>query len=399
MFTLPGCTMAEKTVFAQLFQLINRYEFNKCVDRHQGNHGVRNFSCWDQYLAMAFAQLTGRDGLRDIEACLHSHRDKLYRMGFRGKVSRSTLADANRARSYLIYQDFGMHLIDRARRLYRDETFALDLDQAVFALDSTTIDLCLSLFPWAHFRKTKAAVKAHTLLDLRGAIPSFVALTHGKVNDVMALDWIPLEPGSILTMDRAYNDFERLYRIHILPAFFVVRAKKNLLYRRVQTYRPADKEAGVRSDQLIRLSGVKTANAYPERLRRITFVDLSRDKRFAFLTNHLTLPAVTIAEIYRQRWQIELFFKWIKQHLKIKSFYGTSANAVKTQIWIAISTYLLIAIAKKELVIPEQISLHTFLHILEVNLFEQRRIKQILMDSLQQEREPPSSIQLNLFDF
>jgi len=339
--------MAEKTVFAQLFQLISRYEFNKCVDRHQGNRGVRNFSCWDQYLAMAFAQLTGRDGLRDIEACLHSHRDKLYRMGFRGKVLRSTLSDANSKRSFLIYQDFGMHLIDRAHHLYRDEAFALDLDQAVFALDSTTIDLCLSVFPWAHFRKTKAAVKAHTLLDLRGSIPSFVALTPGKVHDVMALDWTPLEPGSILTMDRAYNDFERLYRIHQIPACFVVRAKKNMAYRRVQTYRPSDKEVGVRSDHLIRLTGVNTANAYPERLRRITFVDLSRDKRFVFLTNNLILPAATIAEIYRQRWQIELFFKWVKQHLKIKSFYGNSADAVKTQIWIAISTYLLIAIAKK----------------------------------------------------
>jgi len=394
-----GCAMAEKTVFAQLFQIISRYEFNKCVARYQGHHGVRNFSCWDQYLAMAFAQFTGRDGLRDIEACLHSHREKLYRIGFRGKVSRSTLADANSKRSFLIYQDFGMHLIERARRLYRDETFVLELDQAVFALDSTTIDLCLSVFPWAHFRKTKAAVKAHTLLDLRGSIPSFVALTPAKVHDVMALDWIPLEPGSILTMDRAYNDFERLYRIHQIPAFFVVRAKKNLLYTRVKTYRTSDKEAGVRSDQLIRLTGVKTAESYPEQLRRITFVDLRRDKRFVFLTNNLALPATTIAEIYRQRWQIELFFKWVKQHLKIKSFYGNSANAVKTQIWIAISTYLLIAIAKKELAIPEAVSLHTFLHILEVNLFEQRPIKQIVMDALQQKSEPYDSNQLILFDY
>ncbi len=390
--------MAEKTVFAQLFQIVSRYEFNKCVDRHQGHHGVRNFSCWDQYLAMSFAQLTGRDGLRDIEACLHSHRDKLYRIGFRGQVSRSTLADANRKRSFIIYQDFGMHLIERARRLYRNDSFALELDQTVFALDSTTIDLCLSVFPWAHFRKTKAAVKAHTLLDLRGSIPSFVALTPAKVHDVIALDWIPLEPGSIITMDRAYNDFERLYRIHQLPAFFVIRAKKNLLYKRVQSYRPSDKQAGVRSDQLIRLTGVKTTNAYPERLRRITFVDLSRGKRFIFLTNNLVLPAVTIAEIYRQRWQIELFFKWVKQHLKIKSFYGNSANAVKTQIWIAISAYLLIAITKKELNIPESVSLHTFLHILEVNLFEQRHIKQIVMDAIQQEPEPVISKQLNLFD-
>jgi hypothetical protein len=390
--------MAEKTVFAQLFQIIPRYEFNKCVDRYQGSHGVRNFSCWDQYLAMAFAQLTGRDGLRDIEACLHSHRDKLYQIGFRSKVSRSTLADANRKRSFLIYQDFGLYLIERARRLYRNDSFALELDQTIFALDSTSIDLCLSVFPWAHFRKTKAAIKAHTLLDLHGSIPSFVALTPANVHDVIALDWIPLEPGSIITMDRAYNDFQRLYTIHQLPAFFVIRAKKNMVYKRVQTYRPSNKKAGVRSDQLIRLTGVKTANSYPERLRRITFIDLARGKRFIFLTNNLTLPAITISEIYRQRWQIELFFKWIKQHLKIKSFYGNSANAVKTQIWIAISTYLLIAIAKKELRISKAVSLHTFLHILEVNLFEQRSIKQIVMDALQMKAEPEISKQLNLFD-
>lgn len=390
--------MVDKTVFAQLFQLISRYEFNKCVDRYRGNRKIRNFSCWDQYLAMAFAQLTGRDGLRDIEACLHSHRDKLYRMGFRGKVSRSTLSDANNNRSFLIYQDFGMHLIDQARHLYREEPFTLDLDQAVFALDSTTIDLCLSVFPWAHFRKTKAGIKAHTLLDLRGSIPSFIALTPAKAHDVLALDWIPLEPGSILTMDRAYNDFERLYRIHQIPAFFVIRAKKNLAYRRVKTYRPSDKEAGVRSDQLIRLTGVKSADLYPEQLRRISFVDLKRNKRLIFLTNNFKLPAAVIADIYRKRWQIELFFKWIKQHLKIKSFYGNSANAVKTQVWIAISTYLLIAITKKKLDISE-ISLHTFLHILEVNLFEQRHIKQIVTDALQQKPEPPNSNQLDLFVF
>ncbi len=390
--------MANKTVFAQLFQLISRYEFNKCVDRYRGNLRIRNFSCWDQYLAMAFAQLTGRDGLRDIEACLRSHRDKLYRMGFRGKISRSTLSDANNNRSFLIYQDFGIHLIDQARHLYREDPFTLDLDQAVFALDSTTTDLCLSVFPWAHFRKTKAGIKAHTLLDLRGSIPSFIALTPAKVHDVLALDWIPLEPGSILTMDRAYNDFERLYRIHQIPAFFVIRAKKNLAYRRVKTYRPSDKKAGVRSDQLIRLTGVKSTDLYPEQLRRISFVDLKLNKRFIFLTNHFKLPAIVIAEIYRKRWQIELFFKWIKQHLKIKSFYGNSANAVKTQVWIAISTYLLIAITKKKLDISE-VSLHTFLHILEVNLFEQRLIKQIVTDALQQEPEPLNSNQLDLFVF
>jgi hypothetical protein len=386
-------------VFAQLFQLINRYSFNKCVDRYHGDKGIRSFSCWDQYLAMSFAQLTGRDGLRDIEACLHSHKEKLYQMGFRGKISRSTLADANARRDFRIFQDFGLSLIERTNHLYRDEDFSLELDQAVYALDSTTIDLCLSMFPWADFRKTKAAVKAHTLLNLRGLIPSFVALTTGKIHDVVALDWITLEPGAIIVMDRAYNDFKRLYRIHEERAFFVVRAKRGMNYRRVKTYRPSDREAGVRSDQLIRLAGIKTADLYPERLRRISFVDLSRGKRLIFLTNNLDLPATTIAEIYRQRWQIELFFKWIKQHLEIKSFYGNSANAVKTQIWIAISTYLLIAIAKKEFNLYNEVSLHTFLHILEVNIFDQRPINHIVMSAMQYKEEVFENNQLNLFDF
>ena len=291
-----------------------------------------------------------------------------------------------------------MHLIDQARHLYREDPFTLDLDHAVFALDSTNIDLCLSVFPWAHFRETKAGIKAHTLLDLRGSIPSFNALTPAKAHDVLALDWIPLEPGSILTMDRAYNDFERLYRIHQIPAFFVIRAKKNLAYFRVKTYRPSDKGAGVRSNQLIRLTGVKSADLYPEQLRRISFVDLKRNKRFVFLINHFKLSAVVVAEIYRNCWQIELFFKWIKQHLKIKSFYENSAKAVKAQVWIAISTYLLIAITKKKLNIPE-VSLHTFLHILEVNLFEQRLIKQIVTDALHEKPEPPNSNQSDLFVF
>lgn len=343
---------------------------------------MRSFSCWDQFLCMAFAQLTGRDGLRDIEACLNSHRDKLYRMGFRGQISRSTLAYANRNRTYLIYQDFGMHLIARARKLYQGDPLALELDNTVYALDSSTIDLCLSVFPWAHFRRTKAAVKMHTLLGLRGSIPSFIALSTGKMHNVRALDVMPLEAGSIVTMDRAYNDFERLYTIHQIPAFFVIRAKSNFRCRRVKSH-PIDKSTGLRADQLITLTGARTRELYPERLRRISYVDQTRNKRLVFLTNHVGLPALTIAEIYKQHWQAELFFKWVKQHLRIKAFYGTSPNAVKTQIWIAISVYLLVAIAKKELDLPS--SLHTILQIFEVNLFEKKTIKQIVTEALKQE--------------
>ena len=387
--------MAEKTVFGELFQLVSRHEFNKCVERYQGNYGIRSFSCWDQFLCMAFAQLTGRDGLRDIEACLNSHRDKLYRMGFRGQISRSTLADANHNRTYLIYQDFGMHLIARARKLYQGDPLALELDNTVYALDSSTIDLCLSVFPWAHFRRTKAAVKMHTLLDLRGSIPSFIALSTGKMHDVRMLDVMPLEAGSIVTMDRAYNDFERLYTIHQIPAFFVIRAKSNLRCRRVKSH-PIDKSTGLRADQFITLTGARTRELYPERLRRISYIDQTTNKRLVFLTNHVALPALTIAAIYKQRWQVELFFKWVKQHLRIKAFYGTSPNAVKTQIWIAISVYLLVAIAKKELDLPG--SLHTILQIFEVNLFEKRTIKQIVSEALKQESDTPASNQLNLFD-
>jgi len=385
-----------QSVFTQLVQQASRYEFNKCVARYRGNVRARSFSCWDQFLCMVFAQLTGRHGLRDIEVCLNSQREKLYHMGFRGRVSRTTLADANARRDFRIYQDFGCHLIEATRKLYVGEPLAVDLANTVYALDSTTVDLCLSLFPWAHFRKTKAAIKIHTLLDLRGSIPAFIALTDGKVHDVRLLDVLPVETDAIVTMDRAYLDFTRLYALHRIPAYFVLRAKRNLCSRRVAS-RPVDKSTGLRADQTIVLTGKRSRQAYPEPLRRVSYVDLERRKRLVFLTNAFEIPAKTVADLYKQRWQVELFFKWIKQHLRIKTFYGTSANAVKTQIWIAISAYLLVAIAKKRLHLP--VSLHTILHILEVNLFEQTPLFQVVSGALLQEPPPQISNQLNLFDF
>lgn len=384
-----------KTVFAQLLQFLPRYEFNKCVKRYDGNYKVRKFPCYDQFLCLAFAQLTYREGLRDIETCLNSHQEKLYHVGFRGQVARSTLADANEARDYRIYQDFGYCLINIARKLYQNETLALELDQSLYALDSTTIDLCLSLFPWATFRKTKAAIKMHTLLDVRTAIPTFIDLTTGKVHDVNVLDTLPLEKESIITMDRGYIDFKRLYSINRFPAFFVIRAKSNLKFTRLYSQK-VDKTLGLRADQTILLKGKLSREAYPEALRRVSYVDAETRKRFVFLTNIFTIPAKTVADIYKLRWQIELFFKWIKQHLRIKTFYGTSPNAVKIQIWTAISIYVLVAIVKKQLNLPG--SLHTILQILEVNIFEKKPIIQILRDALKYETEAPFSNQLNLFD-
>ncbi len=384
-----------KTVFAQLMEHFSPYEFDKCVERYRGNHRVRSFSCLDQFLCMAFAQFTGRQSLRDIETCLNSHREKLYHMGFRGAVSRSTLADANEQRDFRIYQDFAQGLIVTARKLYQSDRFALELDHTVYALDSTTIDLCLSLFPWAHFRKTKAAIKMHTLLDLRGSIPAFICLTTGKVHDVNLLEAVPLESDSIVTMDRAYVDYKRLYAVHRIPAYFVVRAKRNLRFRRIAS-RPADKSNGVRADQTITLLVQKSRLGYPETLRRVSYVDSETGKRLVFLTNHFGISAKTVADIYRQRWQVELFFKWVKQHLRIKAFYGTSPNAVKTQIWIAISVYLLVAIVKKQLRLPA--SLHTILQILEMNVFEKKPIYQIVNDGLKQETNDPDSNQLKLFE-
>ncbi len=384
-----------KTIFAQLLQYLPKYEFNKSVERYNGNYKVRSFSCWDQLLCMSFAQLTGRESLRDIEACLNSHRQKLYHMGFRGQVSRSTLAEANERRDFRIYQDFAHILIKTARELYQAEELGLDLQRTIYALDSTTIDLCLSTFPWAEFRKNKAAIKLHTLLDLKGAIPTFVGFTTGKVHDVNMMDAVPLEKDSICTMDRGYLDFQRLYQVHLSSAFYVIRAKRNFKFRRLYS-NPVDKTLGIQADQTIVLAGTKSRKEYPETLRRVRYLDAEKNKRFVFLTNHFGITAKIVADIYRLRWQVELFFKWIKQHLRIKAFYGRSPNAVKTQIWIAISIYVLVAIVKKRLNIP--CSLYTFLQILEVNIFEKKPIFQAVSDALKQKSETNSSNQLILFN-
>ena len=356
-----------KLVFAQLMEFFPRHDFDKCVRRYRGNIRTRDFSCRDQFLAMAFAQLTYRESLRDIETCLRSVQPKLYHMGFRGRIARSTIADANRKRDWHIYADFAQTLIGRARKLYLNEPFGVDLEGAAYALDSTTIDLCLSLFPWATFRRRKGAVKLHTLLDLRGNIPCFLRISHGKMHDVNILDELPIEPGAFYIMDKAYIDYARLYRLHQQAAFFLTRAKKNLDAKRRES-RIVDKTTGLRSDQTIVLAGVKSSQSYPEALRRIHYYDIETGKRFVFLTNNFVLPALTIAQLYKCRWQIELFFKWIKQHLRIKAFYGTSPGAVRTQIWIAISVYVLVAIVKKELKIER--SLSEILQILSVNPFE-----------------------------
>ena len=386
---------AGKTVFAQILEHLPRYEFDKFVKEYEGNRRVRRFPCYDQFLCLAYAQLTYRESLRDIETCLNSHHEKLYHIGFRGQISRSTMADASEMRDYRIYQDFAYHLISIARKLYQNEELAIDLDYSLYAFDSTTIDLCLSLFPWAHFRKTKAAIKMHTLLDLRGSIPTFISLTTGKVHDVNVLDILPLEKDSVIAIDRGYIDFSRLYTLNMFPAFFVIRAKSNFRCRRLNSQK-VDKTLGLRSDQHIVLTGKKSRAAYPEALRRVSYVDLDTKKRFVYLTNIFTVSAITVADIYKQRWQVELFFRWIKQHLRIKTFYGTSPNAVKTQIWIAVSIYLLVAILKKRLHLPG--NLHTLLQILEVNIFEKRPIIQIVKDAYKQEPEPSLCNQLNLFN-
>jgi hypothetical protein len=386
---------AGKTVFAQILEHLPRYEFDKFVKEYEGNRRVRRFPCYDQFLCLAYAQLTYRESLRDIATCLNSHHEKLYHIGFRGQISRSTMARAGEKRDCQIYQDFAYHLISIARKLYQNEELAIDLDYSLYAFDSTTIDLCLSLFPWAHFRKTKAAIKMHTFLDLRGSIPTFISLTTGKVHDVNVLDILPLEKDSVIAIDRGYTDFSRLYALNLFPAFFVIRAKSNFRCRRLNSQK-VDKTLGLRSDQRIVLTTKKSRAAYPETLRRVSYVDLDTKKRFVYLTNIFTVSAITVADIYKQRWQVELFFRWIKQHLKIKTFYGTSPNAVKTQIWIAISIYLLVAILKKRLGLPG--SLHTILQILEVNIFEKKPIIQIVKDAYKQEPEPSLCNQLNLFN-
>lgn len=384
------------TVFRQLLQSLPRHEFNVCVSRYRGEYWAKSFSTFDQFLCLAYAQMAGRDSLRDIQTCLNSHKEKLYHIGFRGDVSRTTLADSNERRDWRIFQDFGQVLIGIAQELYRGDPLAIELKQPLYAFDSTTIDLCLTLFPWAEFRKTKAAVKMHTLIDLRGSIPTFVAITTGKVNDVKLLDKMPVEEDAIYTMDRGYVDYARLYAVHKQGAFFVIRAKDNLKFKRLYSA-PKDKEAGIRADQVITLVTKKSKKGYPERLRRVSYVDKERNKRLVFLTNNFDIQAKTVADIYKQRWQVELFFKWIKQHLRFKKFYGTSENAVKSQIWVGLCMYLLVAITKKRLDI--RCSLYTFLQILEVNLFEKKPISSLVTEALKQKTDALDYNQLNLFSY
>lgn len=384
-----------QTIFSQLMEFIPTYEFNQCVKRYNGNYKIKKFTCREQFLCMAFAQLTYRESLRDIQACLRAANKKLYHMGIRSKVSRNTLAHANQIRDWRIYADFAQVLIGEARKLYADEDFGVQLEQTVYALDSTTIDLCLSLFPWALFRKRKAAVKLHTLIDLRGNIPTVIFITPGKVHDVNILDDLVTEAGAIYVMDRGYLDFERLFKIHQSLAFFVTRAKSNFDFKRLYS-RPVDKATGVLCDQSVTLRGFYAKKSYPDKLRRIKYYDADKKKRLVFLTNNFLLPAVTIADIYRCRWQVELFFKWIKQHLRIKAFYGTSENAVKTQIWIAISVYVLVAIVRKRLNLS--LSLYTILQILSVSLFEKTPILQALTTTDYNENQDDFRRQLILFD-
>ena len=384
-----------QVVFAQVMEFLPRHEFNSCVRRYGGNRRPRGFTCRDQFLCLAFAQLTFRESLRDIETCLRAVGPKLYHAGFRSQVSRSTLADANRAHDWRVYADFAQVLIRRARELYAHDPLGVTLEQTAYALDSTTVDLCLSLFPWAKFRRRKGAVKLHTLLDLRGNIPCFVHISHGKMHDVTVLDLLPIEPGAFYVMDRGYVDFRRLNRLTQGGAFFVTRAKRNLDCTR-RARRQVDRATGLRSDQTIVLAGPKSSRLHPNPLRRIAFYDAENDRRFVFLTNNFTLPALTIARLYKCRWQVELFFKWIKQNLRIKAFYGNTDNAVKTQVWIAISVYVLVAIVKRELKVER--SLSDILQILSVTLFEKTPLFQALSA-----HGPPDSTnachnQLTLFD-
>ncbi len=385
-----------RIIFSQLMSFLPKHEFNKCVRRYRGEYHIRSFSCFDQFLSMAFAQLTYRESLRDIEICLRAMQPKLYHAGFRSRVSRSTLADANEKRDWRIYADFAHVLIGMARELYAKEEFGLQITQAAYALDSTTIDLCLSLFPWASFRKHKSAIKLHTEMDLRGSIPCVIRITHGKVHDVTFLDQLVLEPAAFYVMDRGYIDFARLYRFTQNMAFFVTRAKSNLDYTR-RSSRSVDYGTGLRSDQTILLRGPKTSQLYPDSLRRISFFDIENHRRLIFLTNNFILPALTIALLFKRRWKIELFFKWIKQNLRIKAFYGTSENAVKTQVWIAISVYLLVAIIKKKLRIER--TLNEILQVLSVTLFENDELLPLVTNFSLQDQMEPSYKQLTLFNF
>jgi transposase len=386
---------AGRTVFSQLMDFLPLADFRKCVARYHGNYKVRRFSCLDQFLSLSFAQLTYRESLRDIEVCLHAMKPKLYHMGFRGQVARSTLADANEQRDWRIYADFAQVLIAAAKPLYAGDGFGVDLDATAYALDSTTIDLCLSLFPWARFVHTKAAVKLHTLLNLRGNIPEFIHISDGRLHDVNILDILAISPGCFYILDRGYLDFARLYRIHQGQAFFVTRAKKRFQFH-VRCSRPVDKSTGLRCDQTIVTAGEDTAISYPQPLRRIVYRDAETAVRFSFLTNHMTLPPLTIAQLYKARWHVELFFKWIKQHLRIKAFYGTSANAVKTQVWIAVAVYVLVAIVKKQLRLDA--SLYTILQILSLTPFEKVPILQALTSTYSDDEKMQNHNQLLLFN-
>lgn len=384
-----------KTIFAQIMDFLPMHHFRRCVNRYHGNYKVQKFSCYDQFLCMAFAQLTYRESLRDIEVCLRSMQSKLYHLGFRTKISRSTLAYANETRDWRIYADFAQILITTARKLYANESFALELEQTAYALDATTIKLCLSLCPWSHFRLKQGAIKLHTLLDLRGAIPSFIRITPARVHEVNILQQLILEPGSFYILDRGYFDCACLYALHLAKAFFVIRAKKHLKVRRIYSH-PIDKSTGLKYDQTVFFSSFYPRKDYPEKIRRIKYFDMEKNKSLVFLTNNFTLPALTITQLYKSRWQIELFFKWIKQHLRIKAFYGTSENAVKTQIWIAISVYVLIAIIKKRLNV--QLNLYTILQIFSVTIFEKLHMLQLLTDFESKNKTYDSCNQLELFE-
>ena len=386
---------AGRLIFKQVMDFMPLPAFRRCVEKYKGDFNVKTFSCLDQFLCMAFAQITHRESLRDIEICLRSQNKKLYHMGIRGRVSRSTLAEANEKRDWRIYSEFAQSLIGTARKLYREDSFLEELNETVYALDATTIDLCLSVFPWAPFRKSKAAVKLHTLLDLRGNIPTFIHISDGKLHDVNALDLLRLEAGAYYVMDRGYLDFERLYAFNQIPAFFVTRAKTNMQFKRRYSH-PVDKETGLRCDQTIVLTGFYTSKYYPATLRRVKFKDAETGKTLVFLTNNFTLPALTIAQLYRSRWQVELFFKWIKQHLRIKRFYGTSENAVKTQVWIAVSVYVLVVIMKKRLNLQE--SLYTILQILSLAVFEKIELYQLVKERDYKAEEAALCKQLKLFE-
>lgn len=384
-----------RLIFSQVMDYLPMHIFRQCVNRYQGNRKIKNFTCLDQFLCMAFAQLTYRESLRDIEVCLRAQHNKLYHMGIRGGIARNTLANANKIRDWRIYADLAQSLITTARGLYINEDLGLELDNTVYALDASTIDLCLSVFPWATFRRTKAAVKLHTLLDLRGNIPTFIHITAGKVHDVNVLDILIPEPGAFYIMDRGYVDFKRLHTMHNTGAFFLIRAKSNTLYKRRYSHK-VDTSGGVICDQAIVLTGLKTSVDYPQALRRVKYHDTDTGKTFNFLTNNFTISAQTVADLYKQRWQVELFFKWIKQHLRIKSFYGTSENAVKSQLWIAVSVYVLIAIIKKRLGIKE--NLYTILQVLSITIFEKTSLVQAVTGSEYRCDKSPNAIQLKLFD-